>query len=300
MVAVPYIGFRPRVSRTISSVPRSLRSPRPYTNNGFKGEALCLAMGILGRNKGLRPFMLVFDHGDARKKQRGINRKSNVSITAHLENTSVWYPRPNKVMRSYYYKEMIEQFGGLGDDYVGAATELAVILLDCPARAITKWLSLSLEQQSIELNQLMSGRFSHHYDVHATPAQLQTLYCASYTSMILSLNYFPSNPFTGRFVRPDLICFALLWLAEESVEEFEVNSDSGRKKTYATGKGAKEPGWWSQRWVGERLDMERKCLDSANIEWRHAAWLLGLTSWPVHLDHWPKWESVVHNPVVNK
>ncbi|KAF8233844.1 hypothetical protein L208DRAFT_1395035 [Tricholoma matsutake] len=292
----PDIGFRPRLSRAINSVPRSLTDSRPITNGGYKGEGLCLAMGILGRNKGLRPFLLVFDHKDTRKKQRGIVFKSDMSITAHLENTSIWYPRPSKVLRSYYEKEIVEQFGGLGDDYVGAATELAVLLLDCSPSAVVKWLSLGLDQQSLEVNMRMSGRHSRQHDTVATPAQLQTLYRASYTSMILSLNYFTSDPPDGNFVRPDLICFALLWLAEGAVEESEVSTDSGgKKKVYSTGKGAEQPEWWKQPWVGERLKLERQSLDSANTEWRNAAaCLLGLTSWPEHLDFLTDWESVIY------
>ncbi|KAF8236995.1 hypothetical protein L208DRAFT_1432083, partial [Tricholoma matsutake] len=241
------IGFRPRISRAIIGMPRYLSNSRPITNSGYKGEGLCLAMGILGRNKGLRPFLLVFDHRDTRKKQRGIEFNSGMSITAHLENTSIWYPRPSKVMRSYYEKKIVEQYGGLGDDYICAATELAVLLLDCPPRAAVRWLLLGLDQQSLELNMQMSGRHSRHHDTDATPVQLQTLYRASYTSMILSLNYFISDPSHGDFVRPDLICFALLWLAEGAVEEREVSTASGeKKKVYSTGRGAEEPQWWRQ------------------------------------------------------
>lgn len=271
------IGFRPRISRAINSMPRALSHSRPFTNAGYKGEGICLAMGILGRNKGLRPFLLVFDHRDSRKKQRGIKFKSNISTTTHLENTSVWSPRPNKVMRSYYEKAAVEQFGGLGNDFVGAAVELAVLLLDCPPKAAMRWLSRNL-------------------DTTASPAQLQTLYRASYTSMILSLNYFPSNPGYGDFARPDLICFALLWLADGAVEEVEITTDSGQKKVhYYTGKGAEEPTWWEQEWVGKRLELERQSLSSTTTEWKDAAaWLLGLTNWPEHLDRWPQWESVVY------
>ena len=40
----------------------------------YNGEGLCLAMGILGRNKGLRPRELVFDFNGNRRKERGITR----------------------------------------------------------------------------------------------------------------------------------------------------------------------------------------------------------------------------------
>ena len=52
-------GFRRRLSRAIVSVPSSLRMSNPSTFDGFGGTGLCLAMGILGRNKGLQPAGLV-------------------------------------------------------------------------------------------------------------------------------------------------------------------------------------------------------------------------------------------------
>ena len=73
----------------------------------YNGEGLCLAMGILGRNKGLRLRELVFDFNGNRKKERGITHdEPTLSVTAELENSSGFFPRPHKVMRSYYVKAM--------------------------------------------------------------------------------------------------------------------------------------------------------------------------------------------------
>ena len=281
-------GFCRRVSRGINSMPRSLLQSGPFTYDGYNGEGLCLAMGILGRNKGLRPRELVFDFNDNRKKERGITRdEPTLSVTTELENSSGFFPRPHKVMRSYYVKAMQDQFGFLNPEYVNAAAELALILLDCPPATLNKWLELTLEQQSMEVNQSMSNRPSYLYNdesLFGTNEELSTLYRASYVSMIISLNYFPRDGHrsdtrlhSGAAVRPDLICFALLWISRDLVNE--------------GGDGAPEPAWWSQKWVGDRLNAEMTSL--VGTRWRNAAaWLLGLHRWPQHLDNWPNWESV--------
>lgn len=48
-------NFRRRVSRATSSMPATLLKSKPTSKDGYAGEGLCLAMGILGRNKGLNP-----------------------------------------------------------------------------------------------------------------------------------------------------------------------------------------------------------------------------------------------------
>lgn len=262
-------GFRRRLSRAINSVPSSLRKSIPSTFDGFGGTGLCLAMGILGRNKGLHPSKLVYGTFEPTQDlQGGTIRKINFKVVAELEKTSAWYPRPNKVMRSFYQKAMEEQYSGLGPEFVAVAVELALILLDCPSSATMRWLQQSLEQQSIEVNHALSNPAAG--SIRASDAELQTLYRASYTSMILSINYFnQSRPDTGADARrPDLSCFALLWLAE----------------------GGSEPQWWKEPWVKERLTREANSLQGA---WQKAAsWLLGLVDVPPMLDltRWPIWQ----------
>jgi len=256
-------GFRRRVSRAINSMPGTLLKSVPSTFDGFSGTGLCLAMGILGRNKGLAPSQLVFDIHDRRKREKNIVRSDPThKVTGELEATSAWYPRPNKVMRSFYQKAMEDQYSGLGPEFVDVAVELALVLLDCPSNVTWQWLNQNLEQQSIELNQCMS--------ILASSAQLQTLYRASYTSMIVSINYFGHGVSdTGNACRPDLTCFALLWLAEVGTA----------------------PDWWDEQWVHTRLISEANCLKGS---WKRAAsWLLGLGDVPqiLDLDIWPFWDS---------
>ena len=254
-------GFRRRVSRAVNSMPGTLLKSIPSTFDGFGGTGLCLAMGILGRNKGLAPAQLVFDVYDRRKKEKGIVRSDPAhKVTGELEATSAWYPRPNKVMRSFYQKAMEDQYSGLGPEFVSVAVELALILLDCPANMTLQWLNHNLEQQSMELNQDMSSQ------ALASPAQLQTLYRASYASMIISINYFGLDKLNTAY-RPDLTCFALLWLAEVGTT----------------------PDWWNQNWVQKRLILEANNLKG---NWKRAAsWLLGLGDVPQILDlsEWPSW-----------
>jgi hypothetical protein len=262
-------GFRRRVSRAITSVPSTLLHSVPSTYDGFNGTGLCLAMGILGRNKGLAPFQLVFDVHDRRKNERGVVRSDpKYKVTTEIETTSSWFPRPNKVMRSFYQKSMEEQYSGLGAEFVSVAVELALILLDCPPTAARQWLDQNLEQQSIELNQHMSNRPEGSMRTLASPEELQTLYRASYTSMIISLNYFDlAQHSSGSARRPDLTCFALLWLAE----------------------GGDAPAWWKEEWVETRLKEEANMLRG---KWKRAAsWLLGLDDVPtlLNLEEWPGW-----------
>ena len=80
-------GFRRRVSRATSSMPSNLLQSRPFTVDGYVGDGLCLAMGILGRNKGLQPKNLVFNMSRA--------------VSTSMEDFGTWAPRPNKVLRSY-------------------------------------------------------------------------------------------------------------------------------------------------------------------------------------------------------
>ncbi len=174
---------------------------------------------------------------------------------------------------------MEEQFGGLQKPYVGAATELALIFLDCTHRALRDWLRFNLEQQAMDVNRYMSRpqTASLRPDLKATNHQLETLYRASYVSMVISLNYFApggsssdNKTESSLPIRPDLTCFALLYLAESAVRASETG--------FVQGEGAPKPHWWDQPWVGSRLKAERSSLRG---NWEEpAAWLLGLIEWP--------------------
>jgi hypothetical protein len=292
-------GFRRRVSRAINSIPAGLLASRPVTVDGYSGEGLCLAFGLLGRNKGLRPPQYVFDVEDELKKERGFTRnRSKTGITAELENSSTWYPRPNKVMRSYYAKAIDEQYGALPADFRNVATEISLLFLDIQEKPLRTWLRYKLDQQSMNVNKRMSDRPTPAVRrPKATPAQLQTLYRASYTSMVLSLNYFTPSGMTSITrtssaspVRPDLICFALLWLADHVVW---LDPTTER---YVRGPGVAAPEWWRENWVHERLGTEFAGLKEG---WREpAAWLLGLKEFPAELDvgRWPEWPEIKYTP----
>lgn len=121
-------NFRRRVSRAVSSMPLSLLRSSPRTSDGYDGRGLATAMGILGRNKGLQPWKLVYN--------------SNPQISTLLENSSTWTPRPSKVLRSFYKHTLNSQYSGLGENYVNAAVELALLTLDVPSKHLDSWLAM--------------------------------------------------------------------------------------------------------------------------------------------------------------
>jgi hypothetical protein len=119
------------VSRATNSVLVGLLASRPFTVDGYRGEGLCLAVGLLGRNEGLHTPPYVFDLEDALKIKRGIIRdRQNTRIGAELENTSSWALRSNKVVRSYVFKSIDEQFGTLLKDFRNFATKLSLVILE--------------------------------------------------------------------------------------------------------------------------------------------------------------------------
>jgi hypothetical protein len=290
-------GFRRRVSRAINAMPAGLLGSRPVTMDGYNGEGLCLAFGILGRNKGLRPNQLRFDAEDEWKKTRGILRdRAEAPIRTILENGSSWSPRPNKVMRSYYGRAVLEQFGTLPVDFLAAATELALILLDIRQKELRIWLDGRFEQQAMDVNRYLSGR-NEAFAPKATDRQLGTLYRASYTSMVISLNYFPpsgritiNNVSAKTAVRPDLTCFALLYLAEHAVVRDPTSGE------WVEGPGVQMPEWWGHNWVRDRLQHEQESLKAG---WKEPmAWLLGLKSFPNELEYnqQPNWPVIKYTP----
>jgi hypothetical protein len=153
---------------------------------------------------------------------------------------------------------MKKQYERLGIPYVNAATELALIFADCASDAISTWFKEKLEQQSITLN-----RDLRQPAIAATAQQLNACYRASYTSMIISINFMPEvtkRIDIVKWIRPDLHCMALLLRAE----------------------GAPEPAWWRSGYATNRLNDETRGLKG---NWRDpAAWLLGLSHFPSQHD----------------
>ncbi|KAL9104852.1 MAG: hypothetical protein Q9163_000238 [Psora crenata] len=248
-------GFGRRVSRATSSMPSGLLQSRPFTVDGYVGNGLCLAMGVLGRNKGLSPKQLVFHTSRA--------------VTTGMENFGTWAPRPNKVLRSYYAKALQEQYGGLGEAYVSAATELALLFMDVPPAATASWLKAGAEHQSIIVNKQLADAKSDNKE-----AEMKAHYESSYVSMIISLNYMDkrieTSEASARLVsRPDLICTGLLLKA----------------------RGEPEPLWWNDSDLAEARDSEIYALEGES--WKESmALLLGLSNWPLGFENHPSiWDG---------
>ncbi|KAL4078036.1 hypothetical protein J3A83DRAFT_4087978 [Scleroderma citrinum] len=177
------IGFAPRVSRGILAVPQRLLRSTPLTSSGHDGRAVCLSHGILGRNKGLSPttFILRFD-------------------LKKFEEKSVQWPRPSKVLRSYFREEMESAFKGLGPVFVDAATELTLLLADSSHSLIEDWLTKHMEHQDLAFNNQIAR-------LGASDEHLQLLYRLSYAAMLVSL----SAHRKGRKHRPELKIFIAYW-----------------------------------------------------------------------------------------
>ncbi|KAG1861197.1 hypothetical protein DFJ58DRAFT_744336 [Suillus subalutaceus] len=178
-----YIGFSPRVSRAILAVPSRLLKSSPLTDSGHDGQSVCLAHGILGRNKGLAPKIFIL----------GLDIKI-------LEEKSVQWPRPSKVLRSYFKDEMEAAYGSLPKNYINAATELALLLADSSHALVADWLVACMEHQDIALNNQVAR-------LGASDADLQLLYQLSYAAMLVSL----SAHRKGRKYRPEMKLFVAYW-----------------------------------------------------------------------------------------
>jgi hypothetical protein len=245
-------GFRRRVSRAVSAVPRGLLESDPFTTDGYGARGLTLAFGILGRNKGLNPGNLEFQ----------IDR----SISTLMENRSTWRPRPAKVNRSYFKKPCQEQYGYISPAFVDAAVELALLMMDMPYWAIEEWLLGGFEHQSMETNRFL--RKLPTADREEKQAMLKAHYESSYVSMIISLNSMnprmktPPPKQRNLLSRPDVICTGLLLKA----------------------RGYSEPSWWNREDVSSRRTNQVSFL-SQESEWKEPmAKLLGLQSWPVKFE----------------
>lgn len=209
-------NFRRRVSRAVSSMPLGLLKSSPTTVDGYKGKGLTLAMGILGRNKGLDIRSLVFH--------------MSRDISTQLENFSTWAPRPAKLLRSFYFKTLDQQYSGLGPGFVATAVELALLMSDIPYWAIEKWLDDGLEHQSLATNQFLAGDVLRRGPIDERTAALRAHYESAYVSMIISLNNMDRRMKHRRergnvINRPDILCTGLLLKAMDNSEPSWCNRD---------------------------------------------------------------------------
>lgn len=212
-----YIGFSPRVSRAILAVPSRLLKSTPLTESGHDGQSVCLAHGILGRNKGLAPTTF----------KLGLDIKT-------LEEKSVQWPRPSKVLRSYFKDEMKSAYGTLLKNYVDAATELALLLADSGHALIADWLAARMDHQDLALNNQVAR-------LGASDDDLQLLYELSYAAMLVSL----SAHRKGRKYRPEMKVFIAYWTKYRS--------------------GDPLPAWVASEEVEERLHEEESNLGGTDL-----------------------------------
>ncbi|OCK95660.1 uncharacterized protein K441DRAFT_71037 [Cenococcum geophilum 1.58] len=186
-----HLGFRRRCSRGIISVPGNLLEYRPTFDSGRDGRAICLAYGILARNKGLEPWNLVCN----------LNLKSSFR---DFEENSVQWPRPAKTLRGVYRAEFERTFSLLGNAYVTAATELALLLADTSDDLVEDWLDGMMEHQDLSLN--------HHIAaLGASGEDLARLYKGQYAIMLVSL----STHKRGIRLRPELLVYDALCQLED-------------------------------------------------------------------------------------
>jgi hypothetical protein len=246
-------GFRRRVSRAISAVPRGLLESDPFTTDGYGARGLTLAFGILGRNKGLDPGGLVF--------------KIDRNISTMMENRSTWRPRPSKTNRSYFQKPAQEQYGKISPDFVDATVELSLLMMDMPHWAIEEWLAGGFEHQSLDTNRFL--RELQLADQEEKKEMLKAHYDSSYVSMIISLNNMnpglktPSSKGKNLLGRPDIMCTGLLLKA----------------------RGYDEPSWWNRENVSQRRRNQTSVLGQESGWKEPMAKLLGLSSWPVGFEN---------------
>ena len=187
-------GFRARCSRGIIAVPRGLLKVWPRLGQGVDSRPICLAHGILARNKGLEPASLV------------CNLEKKLSFRIFEENSAFW-PRPSKTLRGLYREEFGRAFSLLGNPFVTAATELALLLADVPAPLIEDWLRGRMDHQDLELNQKAA-------DSGASIQDLARLYRGHYAAMLVSLSLHRH----GLRLRPELLVYDAL-CASEGVEK---------------------------------------------------------------------------------
>jgi hypothetical protein len=224
-----HLGFRRRCSCGIISVPPNLLRVSPSLESGLDGQAICLAYGILARNKGLDPATLICNLGKAQRKgNNSINSKASNSFRT-FEEGGLW-PHPAKTLRGFYHAEFNRTFSLLGDSYVTAATELALLLADAHPSMISAWLDLRLEHQDLLLN----------HQAHALGAsadELHRLYRGHYAAMLVSLSLFRG----GIYIRPELTVFdAVCRLEGVGLPAWALSSDMvarrrGEQEAYGLG-----------------------------------------------------------------
>jgi hypothetical protein len=187
--------FQLRVSRGISMFDQKTIVKAFSLTKTSEERWIMIAAGIVARNKGLCPEKLICK----------LNKPTAIGCYAILENASNWHPRSNKTSRTSYRKKIQEWYGVLGDEYVTAVTELAILIPDVPHIYLRQWLEHECEHQDISFAWKLWESTNGSTDVQLS------LYRTSYISMLFSLNCGRANPPQ----RADATCF-LIYAALEA------------------------------------------------------------------------------------
>ncbi|CAD7698921.1 unnamed protein product [Ostreobium quekettii] len=185
--------FQVRASRGIISYSVALVTETySYTRESDHTWAF-IAGGALARNKGLRPFELRF-MSDAQYP---------TALLGQVEMWSSWYPRPAKTRRTKVHAVMKAQFGGLGERYVNAATELSLLMEDVDNAWLIRWFNSACEHQELATAWDQCAEGGEEWQ--------RELYLCSYVSMMVSLNNGKKN---GHPKRVDTLCTAVILIQE--------------------------------------------------------------------------------------
>ncbi|OSX79554.1 hypothetical protein BU14_0075s0044 [Porphyra umbilicalis] len=160
--------FQKRVSRGIMSLKASevVNAISLHVTDTDKWKVA--ADGILSRNKGLQPWRLLF--------------KRTSSPDNPAEVASPLYPRASKTLISRVRPEVAAQYGGLGDDFVEAGTELNLLMRDVSPYALYDWLRQESEHQDLATD------WQLWLDAR-NPALNELAYLLQYVGMLLSLHF---------------------------------------------------------------------------------------------------------------
>lgn len=143
-------------------MPSGLLQSRPFTIDGYAGDGLCPAIDLLGRNKGLNPGNLLLN--------------TSKKVATSMENFGTWVPRPNKVL--LYSKALEEQYGRcLGAAFVGAATELTLLMTDVLPAARSACLRAGIEQRLFHQVEQATGKRGPSQQTRRTKSALRVKLC---------------------------------------------------------------------------------------------------------------------------
>lgn len=178
--------FQKRVSRGILALKPSDIKDAYSLRLSDADRWFTAASGVLARNKGLEPWKLIF--------------KRTKEPSNQAEILSPLFPRPAKTLYTRTRQKMKEQYGGLGADYVEAATELALLLRDNPIKQSYAWLRQEAEHQDL----VFAWQVVSELGMNGPP---KANYFLQYVGMCASLNL--ATALEGGKVRIDAFVFVI-------------------------------------------------------------------------------------------